>query len=211
MVHKSGFVEYNGAVVSRLPTATLLCVMTIAHDAPALADSPVEHQDPRWQVSAIPTYCMLVAYDGKNRRGAGVDVGLMFQLTTALSLQAQAGFVMTAPGKKDISASQGIRMALMLRYDLDVIAFRPFLAAGGMVALFTSGTMKDAQDASSPAGVAVGADFGPQIEAGFDWRPVRYLVVGVVLDMAWLMRFVPADRKHWPSLRTAGVRVGVYF
>lgn len=193
----------------RVALGTLTAITLLA--AAGAQANPFAHEDPRWQISLTPSYTVLVGYDGKTRRGGGVDACALVQLTTAFSIALESGYFTAQRRAQDSGITHAVRFKLMVRYDLDVIQFRPYLAAGATAVVFEQGVMEDAEDWSSPSGVKVGMNLGPVIEGGLDWRPIRWLVVGIVLDMAWLMRFTPARDTPWPSVRTAGVRLGIYF
>lgn len=196
---------------STTPAVLLTCLATAATAAQRAEAGPFDHDDPRFQVSATPSYVSLVGYDARTRHGGGMDACVLYQLTTAFSLALEAGWFAAEPLEHGRDPTQALRFKLMVRYDLDVLRFRPYLAAGATAAVFLSGAMRDAEAEATAGGVAAGANWGPVIEAGFDWRPVRWLVVGIVLDMAWLLRFAPSEANEWPAIRTAGIRAGVYF
>jgi hypothetical protein len=175
--------------------------------------NPFKHPDPRWQITATGGYSLLRGYDGRNRRGGTAGLTALTQLTTGFSLFLDARWHMFSINEKaeDRKPTQAVDLKLMLRYDLDVLSIRPYLAAGGIGAIFMSGPMRDAEVGEDAPPSAVGWNLGPVIELGVDWRPVPLLAVGLVLDMCWLMRFQPPEGKQWPQIRTVRARVGLYF
>jgi len=186
-------------------------VIVLAAPAAWARRNPFKHQDPRWQVAATPCYALLSGYDGTKRRGGGVGASALFQLTSAFSIVIEAGWLMLPPAPRDRAATQAAIFQALVRYDIDVIDVRPYVAAGGIAAVFASGHMRDAEVGPDAPPSAVGASWGPLIEAGLDWRPLPFLVVGLALDMGWFMRFSPIEGKPWPQVRTAGAHVGIYF
>lgn len=194
----------------RSATVAALAVIVLCAPAAHGRTNPFKHPDPRWQISACGGYSVLTAYDGKKRRGGGAGISALLQLTTAFSLVTEARWYMFSPGSSDPAATQAVLFKLMVRYDLDVLSIRPYFSAGGVAAIFPAGHMRDAELGEETSG-SVGANWGPVIEVGLDWRPVPLLVCGIVLDMGWLMRFAPAGSNPWPQIRSAGARVGLYF
>jgi hypothetical protein len=185
-------------------------ILALAPQEAHAGGNPFRHPDPRWQIAATPCYSLVIGYDGVRRRGGGAGVGALYQLTSAFSLVAEARWHMVAPRPAE-TATQAVAFKLMLRYDLDVLEVRPYLAAGGTAVIFPAGYMRDVEVGEEAPPGSVGANWGPVIETGVDWRPVRWLVVGLVLDMGWLMRFAPLEGNPWPQIRSAGAHAGIYF
>jgi hypothetical protein len=200
-----------------MAVAVLLALVSFTAAGPAAAKgkkgkNPFRHEDPRWQISAVPSYSLLLGYDGRERRGGGAGLSALVQLTTEFSLVVEAGWSIwerKGGAAEDRSPSQAVTFKGFVRYDLDVIHWRPWLAVGGSIAIFPAGMMRDLE--VERAGVAVASNWGPAIAAGLDWRPVRPLTLGVVLDICWLLKYRPLPGKDWPSTRSLGIRVGVHF
>ncbi len=197
--------------VNRASPAVVVLAILLAPGAAHAGKNPFKHPDPRWQIVSTPAYAVLTAYDGVRRRGGGTGLAVLTQLTSGFSLTVEARWHIFAPRPADGAATQGVGFKLMVRYDLDVLPIRPYLAAGGTAVIFPVGYMRDLEvGQEAPAG-AVGANWGPIIEAGIDWRPIPLLAVGIALDMGWLLRFTPPSGKPWPQIRTIGAHCGVYF
>jgi hypothetical protein len=197
--------------LSRVLPVTLLAAILLAPAAARAGKSPFRHPDPRWQIVSTPAYAVLTAYDGVKRRGGGAGLSVLYQLTSGFSLTAEARWHMFAPRPADSTATQGVGFKLMVRYDLDVLPIRPYLAVGGTAVIFPAGHMRDVELGEDAPAAAVGANWGPIIEAGIDWRPIPLLAVGIALDMGWLLRFRPPAGQPWPQIRTIGAHCGVYF
>lgn len=198
-------------IVNRAWPAVLAATVLLVCTEARAGENPFEHPDPRWQIFSTPAYAVLTGYDGIRRRGGGAGIALLYQLTSGFSLTTEARWHVFAPTPADGSPTQGVGFKLMVRYDLDVLPVRPYLAAGGLAVIFPAGFMRDAELGEDAPGGAVGANWGPIIEAGVDWRPIPLLVVGIALDMGWLLRFRPPPGEPWAQVRTAGAHCGVYF
>jgi hypothetical protein len=191
--------------------AAVLAVLVLATPPARAGTNPFKHEDPRWQVQAAGGYAVLTGYDGKVRRGGSAGLSALAQLTSAFSISLEARWHAFAALPVDSRPAQAVGFQLMVRYDLDVLDVRPYLAAGGTAMIFPAGHMRDAEvGPDAPAG-AVGWNIGPVIELGLDWRPIPLFVVGIQLDMGWLLRFTPPGGNPWPQMRTISARLGAYF
>ncbi|MBW2260573.1 MAG: hypothetical protein JRG91_01265 [Deltaproteobacteria bacterium] len=198
-------------IKKRVWSAALVLAVLLAPTAAHADRNPFKHPDPRWQIVSTPAYAVLTAYDGVRRRGGGAGLAVLFQLTSGFSLTTEVRWHVFAPRPADGAATQGVGFKLMVRYDLDVLPIRPYLAAGGTAVIFPVGYMRDLEVGEGAPSSAVGANWGPIIEVGLDWRPIPLFAVGIALDMGWLLRFTPPSGKPWPQIRTAGAHCGVYF
>jgi len=159
---------------------------------------------PRWQVSLDGSYARFVDYDNLLRQGGGVGVGGLFRLTRFLSIAARADWFVFDKAEKppeeyeERGRTQVVRLGALLRYDLDIIPVKIFMAAGASLYVFAAGNLH----ALDPL------NWGPDVQAGVDWELHRKALVGFLFQYGWILKYAPPAGKDYPTFMQVAVKVG---
>lgn len=160
--------------------------------------------EPRWQITMLSNFAIFSDYDNFVRNGRGASLFGLFRITRALSASVEAGYfyferARDAPEEYiESESTQAVRLKGLVRYDLDIIELHPYVAVGGSLYFFAAGNLKDFDP----------FHYGVDIELGLDFTLAERILLGVVFDWGWILKYAPPPGNDYPTFVQIAVKMG---
>jgi len=164
----------------------------------------VRFDEPRWQVSMLSDFIIFYDYNNFLRNGRGVSLCGLFRITRAVSVAAEAGYVVFGHARKapddyiETKGTQTTRLKGLVRYDLDIIELHPYVALGGSLYVFTTGDLH-------------GFDpfhYGIDVEVGLDYVLAERILFGLVFGWGWILKYAPPPGNDYPTFMQIAIKMG---